>query len=492
VKNSVLVKVLLAFFLCVLVTGLSMRSSWAGVNDTLGIGAKATALGQAFTAYADDFSAVHYNPAGLVQMEGLNVTAGLHVCDVDYKQQIRQKDFRYGPDPESGKTTRNNDDLIYAPHTGIVYRPAGARWSLALAAYGPFGAHVWFDDDDANRYSGAEVYNDRIIYAAPTAAYQILDNLSLGVSLGMGYSDEGGILRLRVPGLENAVNQFAGVPLLPKGFGYATDLGKLDFDLNDDFSLSVNVGLLWEITDWITFGLTYRSESSSHMKGTATYETTPVIQGLIKQVTGQDVPKYATFGTHLHFIHPQSVSAGLKVDATSKWRFMFDLVWTDWSVRDNEVWVHDPGEDGGYPPFLVLTNMLGSGEPVDRIIIPREWEDTIEPHFGAEYQALDWLALRLGYHYRPNSIDQDNWDNNWPLIEYHVFSLGSGIKYRNWIIDMAYSLAWAPDWEIDNGESKNLTQGLPHGEMVYSPYFGDEVDVDTEIHNFMITATYRF
>jgi long-chain fatty acid transport protein len=57
---------------------------------------------------------------------------------------------------------------------------------------------------------------------------------------------------------------------------------------------------------------------------------------------------------------------------------------------------------------------------------------------------------------------------------------------------MAYSLAWAPDWEIDNGESKNLTQGLPHGEMVYSPYFGDEVDVDTEIHNFMITATYRF
>ncbi|QCQ22308.1 OmpP1/FadL family transporter [Desulfoglaeba alkanexedens] len=473
---------LLGWVLIVQVAGLSMRASWAGVNDTFGVGAKAGALGQAFTAYADDFSAAHYNPAGLVQMEGLNASAGLHVINIDYEQTVTQKDFTFGNDPESGKSSENEDGVLFAPHGGISYRPAGARWSIGYAAYAPFGVHVWFDDDDSNnRYDGAEVYNDRIIYAAPTAAYQIFDNLSLGVSLGMGYSDEGGKVRLRIPGIESRPP--ASMLGLPQGTGYALELATLDFDLDDEFSLSANVGLLWEIRDWITLGITYRSESKSHMTGTSTFDYTPTARAAIKQLTDMDVPAEEEFHTHCDFRHPQSVSAGLKVDVTSKWRMMFDLVWTDWSVRKKETWAYD--ED---PIFLQLTALLGSGEPTDRIITARKWNDTFEPHFGTEYQALDWLALRFGYHYRPSSIDQDQWDNNWPIIDYHVFSFGSGIKYRTFTIDLAYSLAWGDDWKVDHDESENLTQN----QVVYSPYFGDEIDAETDIHNFMITVSCRF
>ena len=39
-------------------------------------GAKAMGMGFAFTAQADDPSAIYYNPAGILQLEGTNVMAG--------------------------------------------------------------------------------------------------------------------------------------------------------------------------------------------------------------------------------------------------------------------------------------------------------------------------------------------------------------------------------------------------------------------------------
>lgn len=111
------------------VMGLLFFSSWcqAGVNDTFGVGAKAAALGGAFTAYADDFSAIHYNPAGLTQTKGVIGTIGLQVSDLDYEQRVKQTDTTYGPDPLSGTHTTNNNDILYLPNLGITYSPEGAR-----------------------------------------------------------------------------------------------------------------------------------------------------------------------------------------------------------------------------------------------------------------------------------------------------------------------------------------------------------------------------
>ena len=43
---------------------------YATVFDTYGCGVRATAMGGAFTAVADDYSAAFYNPAGLAQRTG--------------------------------------------------------------------------------------------------------------------------------------------------------------------------------------------------------------------------------------------------------------------------------------------------------------------------------------------------------------------------------------------------------------------------------------
>jgi len=450
----------------------------AGVNETFGIGAKATALGGAFTAYSNDFSAMHYNPAGLSQQKNNSVTLGLHTVDVDYEQKVTQKDTTsYGPEPLDGTHSKNNSDLIHVPQFGIIYKPQDSKWTFAYGAYAPFGAHVWNNDRTANnRYSGAEVYNTRMIYAAPTVSYQMMDNLSIGLSVGMGNTDEGYNIQLRLPGLKSAT----GLPI----DGLATDIGSLVGDLEDDFTLSANVGLLWKALDNFTIGLTYRSEAHSKMKGHSTIKYTPATLAILNGPLAMDAPARKTFDTELSFTHPQEVVLGFKFDVNDKWSLMSDVSWTDWSVRNKERFLFD-----GSPAIFAATNQLGADNPADALVVKRSWKDTYDFRIGTEYRPNAWLALRFGYHYRPCAIEQKYWDNNWPLTDYHVFSLGSGIKLSKSIsMDLAYSLAWCRDWDIENGESRNLTGDR----LVYSSYAGDEVNVKTNIHNFMINFSYAF
>ena len=451
----------------------------AGVNETFGIGAKATALGGAFTAYANDFSAMHYNPAGLSQQKHNNVNLGLHVIDIDYEQKVTQRDIKHNsPEyPEmDGSHSTNNCDLVYVPQFGIIYKPQDSKWTLAYGAYVPFGAHVWSNKRTANnRYSGAEVYNTRMIYAAPTVAYQVMSNLSIGLSVGMGNTDEGYNIQMRLPALAG----LEGVNLN----GMQTEIGQLTGDLDDDFTLSANVGVLWKALDNFTIGLTYRSESHSKMEGHSTFKYTDDAIDLLSDL-GINASRVEKFDTELSFTHPQEVVLGFKFDVNDQWSLMSDVSWTDWSVRNTENFRFK-----GTPAIFTATEMFGSDNPANALVVKRSWEDTYEFRIGTEYRPNDWLALRFGYHYRPCAIEEKYWDNNWPLTDYHVFSLGSGIKLSKSItMDLAYSLAWCRDWDIESGESRNLTGDR----LVYAPYSGEEINVKTDIHNFMINFQYTF
>lgn len=455
--------------------------SFAGVHETFGIGAKATALGGAFTAYADDFSAIHYNPAGLNQQKKSSVNLGLHVIDIDYEQKVSQKDASYGPESLDGTHSKNNSDLIYVPTFGMIYKPHDSKWTLAYGAYLPFGAHLWSNSHTANnRYSASETYNTRLIYAAPTVSYQMMDNLSIGLSVGMGSTDEGYTIQLRLPGLERRLpppyNSMTGL-------GLSTDVGPLKCNLEDDFTLSANVGILWKALDNFTIGLTYRSEAHSKMEGHSTFKYSQTALNLLNDL-GIHAPAVETFDTDLSFTHPQEVVLGFKFDVNNKWSLMLDVSWTDWSVRNTESFRYD-----GSPAILTATYALGADNPTDSLVIKRSWEDTYEFRIGTEYRPKDWLALRFGYHYRPCAIQEKYWDNTWPLTDAHVFSLGSGIKLNKRItMDLAYSLAWCRDLDIESGESRNLTGDR----LVYSPYAGNEVNTKTNIHNFMINFQYTF
>lgn len=471
-------------------------SSWceAGSNETFGVGAKASGVGQAYTAYADDFSAIHYNPGGLTQMKGFNVSVGLQVIDIDQEQEHKRgKDYNgeYGDDPLWGRESDNKSGNLYLPNIGFVYSPEGSRWSFGYAAYAPFAVHEYQDvHHSVMRYNGTDVYNTHVNYASPTVAYKILDNLSIGVSVGMGIQEEGGHIKVRLPGIESHP---VIAPLgLPAGTGYQTSLGDLDFDYDDPVVYSANVGVLWKPADWLAFGLTYRSESHAEMDGRTHFRYSQDYRNLVQALGMDDPGSGESFEGNCTQMQPQSVTVGTKVDITDRWRVMVDFQWTDWSVRNYEHWTYD-----GNPQILQVASILaaanGENLPTDRIIQKRGWKDTKEFRFGTEYDALDWLSLRFGYSYRPCVVKEKYWENNWPLTDFHIFSLGSGIKVcERGTLDLAYQFMYGDNWDIENNESALSNQDRVRDTIMYAPYYGSDIEESYRIHRVVVTFNYRF
>lgn len=59
-----------------LLVGVTAADAMASLSNTVGAGAKATSMGGAFTAIADDFSASYYNPAGLATVKHREAVSG--------------------------------------------------------------------------------------------------------------------------------------------------------------------------------------------------------------------------------------------------------------------------------------------------------------------------------------------------------------------------------------------------------------------------------
>src|ERR1035438_4359894 len=74
--------------------------------------ARATGQGEAFVAQADDASAIFYNPAGLTQLKGTEITSGMMVSFPDSRLQGGGP----GTEMKDRKSTRLNSS-----HLGISY-----------------------------------------------------------------------------------------------------------------------------------------------------------------------------------------------------------------------------------------------------------------------------------------------------------------------------------------------------------------------------------
>jgi long-subunit fatty acid transport protein len=266
----------------------------------------------------------------------------------------------------------------------------------------------------------------------------------------------------------------------------------MDMDMDDPVTYSANVGLLWKPADWLAFGLTYRSESHAEMDGRWHFKYTPELRGLLTSLHLPDPGPGESFEASCTQMQPQSVTVGTKVDITDRWRVMVDFQWTDWSVRNYEHFNFD-----GNPQILQVASALAAanGEtlPTDRINSKRGWKDTKEFRFGTEYDALDWLSLRLGYSYRPCCVKEKYWENNWPLTDFHILSFGSGIKVcEQGTLDLAYQFMYGDNWDIENNESALSNQDRAKDRIMYAPYYGSDIEESYRIHRVVVTFNYRF
>lgn len=350
----------------------------AQLGQNLSIDIRALSLGNAVTADPPAISSIHYNPAGLSQINGLQTDVQGLLVDFNIRREFSAPAgfnvFGYSDDPvvcndapDDGQklcsdykaygvskvagpslyipVLQKNLDLpkglpLAAPLAGVAYRPPGSKITYGSAIYAPLAAGFYQEEGDPGNFMGQQVALERITYLSPAASYQISDNLAIGGSVGISYQAVALKTDLRFPndliGVLRLVDEEICAPFKQEG-SLVTDLllfgmcnaeesvdpfkkfGSLEVALEQSVSPSYNLGLLWEPNNDFGFGMVYQSPSRMRLKGRYKIENSPggpeLIQGLNSSVTGKILVALLGFPSYIPPTESGHVSLNLEYPA---------------------------------------------------------------------------------------------------------------------------------------------------------------------------------
>lgn len=244
----------------------------------------ATARGNAFTATANNASAVYYNPAGLSYLDGENVELGVY-------------SIKFSVDADTATDSFSSDDKLQFVPQGF-YTNSNSDWSWGLGLYAPFGlGNDWGADTSFSSITtGAEI---SYLTLSPVVAKSVTPAISLSAGLTINYA-------------EAELSQIIGLQ--------PNDEAKFT---GDDYDVGFVLAALVRAGDHHRFGATYRSETDLNLEGDTTYLG------------------FST-SSSLKITTPALVSIGYAFQPNDEWDFEFNLEWGDWSVIDQTAIVNTP------------------------------------------------------------------------------------------------------------------------------------------------------
>ena len=248
---------------------------------------EAIARGNAFTATADNPSAIYYNPAGITQIEGQQLSLGLYSVSAG-------TEFR----STTGAKADTDSNFQPVPQLYYVWSPKDSKLSYGFGIYAPYGLSLDWGRDNPFRTLAEK---GRVLYATinPVVAWQIHPTLSIGIGPTINYSQAE---------LERGIGLTPGDRFKFRGDG--VDYG-------------FNAGVLWQPHEKWSFGANYR------------YLTTIDYEG-----HSEAAPYFARTDSSGELRFPQFAVAGISFRPTEKWNFEVDVDWTDWD-NVNEVVFRD-------------------------------------------------------------------------------------------------------------------------------------------------------
>ena len=393
-------------------------------------GARDMALGGATVGRADDPAALSSNPAGITQLDGVQVTAGIMgihpVLDVE----------------GNGESETSDEDALYLPPHFYATWKVNDRYSVGLATFSRFGLGTVFDDDWEGRYNSYEGTMESVS-VNPNVAVKVTDKFSAAFGVEAMYLNFN---------LKKKIN-----------FGA---LGQPDGDTDleaDGFGYGFNMALHYQPCQYAKVGLSYRSPVTMKVNGDANFSDIPT-SPLPLETLGAFRDTSAS-GT---VVLPDSFAFGVAMYPMEKLSIEVGAIYTLWSKYD-ELKINF-GDD------VIPVN----GNPfnlTDESTSPKNWNDVWRFNVGVEYAALDWLDLRLGYVYDNTPVPDETIDYLLPDSDRQIFSTGLGFHKDNWAVDVNYSYLLFADRDID-GRAEDYV------------YDGEVNDADCHIGG--VSFTYKF
>jgi long-chain fatty acid transport protein len=377
-------------------------------------GARAMAMAGAFTGLANDPSAIYFNPAGITQLNGIQIYAGATMI-------IPTESFT-GPTPSTAKTDMNSQTFF--PINFYITDKITDRLSVGLGINNQFGLGTKWDPTWVGSHLAVET-SVKTFFFTPVVAYKVCDNLSLsaGITIATGNVLISSKINSAVPTVQSAYPD----PLLTLNSNTATAVG-------------YTAAALYKPITQLQFGICYRSKSKFDLTGTASSDPAsfvhPVYHITIDYPNGSISAPLTT---------PPDLTVGVAWLPCDKWTITADYQWIGWSSYN---YLNISFNNYVSPSSGVLLSES----------IPRLYQDTYILRLGTEYKASEVLALRAGVLYDHNPVQVSYVEPELPDADRIGLNIGAGYNFtRKLRVDLAYELLIFPDRTVANSA---FTYGL--------------------------------
>ncbi|MCF7848144.1 MAG: outer membrane protein transport protein [Kiritimatiellales bacterium] len=356
--------------------------------------------------FADDASAIFYNPANLAFQTNVSV-----VLNATFARS--ENTYENG----AGQKAVSDDPWQVLPNLFVSVPLDDGVTTIGLGITTPYGQSIKYNQNDLVNIPSFMAMNPPAIHEAeislinfnPTIAFKLGDRVGIGVGADIYYST----LKFK---------QFYPWSVIPLGPDQEAEAEA------DGYGFGGNAGITWNFMDRQSLAFTYRSEVKVEYEGDL--DVTP---------GGTNPFQLVNSDFEMDIRYPTVLGIGYGIGITETIRLEANLEWLEWSV--NETQKADLGANGS-------------------MSVPQKWKDTVTVGVGGDWQFANNWVLRAGYAFIESPIPDETISPILPDVDRHVLSLGLGYTYKNHTLDIAYAYSIYADRD-NSGNATALAAGYP-------------------------------
>ncbi len=405
-------KHLLAIGLVVMLLPMAALASGPSVYE---MGSKASAQAGAFTARADDATAIFYNPAGIAWLEGMNFSMNMTYINVDGKYES----------PTMG-TNKNNAKNFFVPSLFFSHQVTD-RFSYGIGIFAHYNLATDWNDDFPGRFVAR---HSKIVTQTIRPVFTFKLNANNAISFGLDYhTTEVNLIRNNDTTIfsTDAAYGFINMPFVHSEVSIDTHV--------KDSALGWNVAYLGKWDPW-SFGIRYAAKTKMKFKGHVSFETPREGGEPTSGSLGRHAAAFPGQGVGLTFnALPASAALGIAY-SSDPLTVEFDITWTEWSN-----WSEAIGEFAQHTSTDITVYVPGVGlVPVGVDVIEDEhflwdWKNTYSYRLGFGYKLSDSYEIYWGILFDEAPVPDSTMTPVLPDADRWSVQVGTGYKNDNWGVD---------------------------------------------------------
>lgn len=357
--------------------------------------ASANGMGTAFTAVANDASAVWYNPAAMTDLHGTNLSLG----SVFVAPRTEHRST-------TGITDRPEAKTSALPHV-YATRQINNKFAVGLGVNVPYGLGTEWDDTTSLTRQVATKSELIALYSNLNAAYKVNEKLS--VAAGASFVK-----------LDATMNKVLTHPAAPVTLGNQTLEG-------DGTGVGYNAAALYKHNKW-RLAANYRSQVKVDIDGKINAENLAV------GVTDRDASTEITL--------PDTFQFGIAHQCTDKFLASIEADYTNWTTYRKLV--------------IDYTNNVNAAKQTTDY---KYWNAVWAFRLGTEYKVNEAWKIRAGAYYDMTPVEDTYFETRSPGSDRIAFSVGAGWTKGNLSIDASYLYLKMMERKIDDSRQDDALAG---------------------------------